>query len=150
MADGSEDVPAMDAKRFAALAAAYGGDLRRWPQAERMAGAMFAAGEGGRAILDQAGGLDLLLDSYRVDAPATALHATVLRAAGRHIVRRRRQRVWWLGLSLAGIGLAGAVAGLALVSIVTPEVQPDHYMLGANMTAFGDAEADGDMIGEDL
>jgi len=150
MADRRKDDRAMDAERFEKLAAAYGGDLRRWPQAERMAGAMFVPGEAGRAILDQAGGLDLLLDSYRVDVPTTALHATVLRAAGRHIVRRRRQRVWWLGLSLAGSGLAGAVAGLALVSIVTPEVQPDHYVLDANVTAFGDAEADGDMIGEDL
>lgn len=129
----------MDARRFAALAQAYGGDLRRWPEAERMAGTVFAASGAGKAILRQAGTLDALLDSYRVDAPDKALHGSILQAAGRHLVQRRRQWFWWLGLGLAGIGLAGAVAGLALVTIVTPEVQPDHYVLDANATAFGDA-----------
>ncbi|MFB9978920.1 hypothetical protein ACFSQQ_36300 [Mesorhizobium kowhaii] len=150
MAEGSRNEPAMDAKRFAALAAAYGGDLRRWPEAERMAGAIFAPSETGQAILRHAGTLDARLDSYRVDAPDKALHGSILQAAGRHFVQRRRQRFWWLGLGLAGIGLAGAVAGLALVSIVTPEVQPDHYVLDANATAFGDASPDRDTIGEDL
>ncbi|PZV38051.1 hypothetical protein [Mesorhizobium kowhaii] len=150
MAEGSRNEPAMDAKRFAALAAAYGGDLRRWPEAERMAGAIFAPSETGQAILRHAGTLDARLDSYRVDAPDKALHGSILQAAGRHFVQRRRQRFWWLGLGLAGIGLAGAVAGLALVSIVTPEVQPDHYVLDANATAFGDASPDRDAIGEDL
>lgn len=139
MTEGSRNEPAMDARRFAALAQAYGGDLRRWPEAERMAGTVFAASGAGKAILRQAGTLDALLDSYRVDAPDKALHGSILQAAGRHLVQRRRQWFWWLGLGLAGIGLAGAVAGLALVTIVTPEVQPDHYVLDANATAFGDA-----------
>lgn len=138
----------MDAKRFAALAAAYGGDLRRWPEAERMAGTLFAASEAGEAILKRAGTLDAQLDSYRVGAPGKALHGSILLAAGRHLVQRRRQRFWWLGLGLAGIGLAGAVAGLALVAIVTPEVQPDHYVLDTNVTAFGDAGPDAEN-GED-
>ena len=150
MAEGSRNEPAMDAKRFAALAAAYGGDLRRWPEAERMAGSVFAASEAGQAILRHAGTLDGLLDSYRIEAPGKILHGAILQAAGRHLVQRRRQRFWWLGLGLAGIGLAGAVAGLALVSIVTPEVQPDHYVLDANATAFGDAGPDRDTIEEDL
>lgn len=140
----------MDAEHFAALAAAYGGDLRRWPEAERMAGTVFAASEAGKAILKHAGTLDALLDGYRVDAPGRALHGSILQAARRHLVQRRRQRFWWLGLGLAGIGLAGAVAGLALVAIVTPEVQPDHTVLDANVTAFGDASPDRDTIEEDL
>jgi hypothetical protein len=140
----------MDARRFAALAQAYGGDLRRWPEAERMAGAVFAASGAGKAILRQAGTLDALLDSYRVDAPDKALHSSILQAAGRHLVQRRRQWFWWLGLGLAGIGLAGAVAGLALVTIVTPESQPDHYVLDANVTAFGDAGPDAENGEENL
>lgn len=148
MAEDTEDEPAMDARRFAALAAAYGGDLRRWPEAERMAGAIFAPSE--TAILSHAGKLDAQLDSYAVEAPGKALHGSILRAAGRHLVQRRRQLFWRMGLALAGIGLAGAVAGLALVTIVTPEVQPDHYVLDANATAFGDAGPDSDTIGEDL
>ncbi|WP_246675435.1 hypothetical protein [Mesorhizobium sp. B2-3-4] len=140
----------MDAKRFAALAAAYGGDLRRWPQADRMAGTNFAASETGAAILGHAGKLDALLDSYDVKAPGAALYGGILRTADRHLVQRRRKRFWWLGLGLAGIGLAGAVAGLALVSVVTPEIQPDHYVLDANATAFGDAGPDGETVEEDL
>ncbi|MFD2052672.1 hypothetical protein ACFSQT_27985 [Mesorhizobium calcicola] len=150
MAEGSRNEPAMDAKRFAALAAAYGGDLRRWPAAERMAGTIFAQREAGLAILRHAGTLDRLLDSYGVETPGKALHGAILQAAGRHLVQRRRRRFWWLGLGLAGIGLAGAVAGLALVSIVTPEVQPDHYVLDADATAFGNASPDRDTIEEDL
>jgi hypothetical protein len=138
----------MYAERFAALAAAYGGDLRRWPEAERMAGTIFAASEAGEIILKHAGTLDALLDSYRVDAPGKALHGSILQAVGRHLVQRRRQRFWWLGLGLAGIGLAGGLAGLALVAIVTPEVQPDHTVLDANVTAFGDAGPDAEN-GED-
>ena len=140
----------MDAKRFAALAEAYGGDLRRWPEAEREAATAFASSEAGQAISRRAGTLDALLDSYRVQPPSKALHGSILRVADRHIVQRRHQRFWWLGLGLAGIGLAGAIAGLALVTVVTPETQPDHYVLDANATAFGDVGPDGDTIEEDL
>ncbi|MCZ8545651.1 hypothetical protein OOJ09_15775 [Mesorhizobium qingshengii] len=150
MAEDTEDEPAMDARRFAALAAAYGSDLRRWPEAERMAGATFAPSETGEAILRHAGNLDAQLDSYAVEAPGKALHGSILQAAGRHLVQRRRRLFWRMGLALAAIGLAGAVAGLALVTVVTPEVQPDHYVLDANATAFGDAGPDGDTIEEDL
>jgi len=148
MAEDIEDGPAMDVKRFAALAEAYGGDLRRWPQAEREAASAFASSETGQAISRKAGTLDALLDSYSVPHPGRALHDSILQVANRHIVRRRRQRFWWLGLGLAGIGLAGAIAGLALVTVVTPEVQPDHYVLDANATAFGDAGPE--TIEEDL
>ncbi|WP_027052552.1 hypothetical protein [Mesorhizobium erdmanii] len=148
MAEDIEDGPAMDARRFAALAEAYGGDLRRWPQAERAAASSFASSETGQAILRHAGTLDAMLDGYGIRHPGKALHDTILRTANRHMVRRRRQRFWWLGLGLAGIGLAGAVAGLALVTVVTPEVQPDHYVLDANATSFGDAGPD--TIEEDL
>jgi hypothetical protein len=150
MAKDIEDGPAMDARRFEALAEAYGGDLRRWPEAEREAATTFASSEAGQAISRHAGTLDALLDSYSVQHSGKALHDSILRTAGRQIVLRRRQRFWWLGLGLAGIGLAGAVAGLALVTVVTPEVQPDHYVLDANATAFGDVGPDGDTIEEDL
>ncbi|WP_244730623.1 hypothetical protein [Mesorhizobium sp. 113-3-3] len=148
MAEEIEDGPAMDARRFAALTEAYGGDPRRWPQAEREAAAAFASSETGQAISRNAGALDALLDSYSIRHPGKALHDTILRTADRYVVRRRRQRFWWLGLGLAGIGLAGAIAGLVLVTVVTPEIQPDHYVLDANATAFGDAGPD--TIEEDL
>lgn len=139
MAEEIEDGPAMDAKRFAALAEAFGGDPRRWPQAERAAAEAFASSETGQAISRHAGKLDALLDRYRVQHPSKALYGSILRGADRHLVQRQRQRFWWLGLGLAGIGLAGAIAGLALVTVVTPEAQSEHYVLDANATAFGDA-----------
>jgi hypothetical protein len=138
MAEDIEDGPAMDAKRFAALAQAYGGDPRRWPEDERAAAEAFASSEAGQAISQHAGKLDTLLDGYRVRHPSKALSGSILRAADRYLVQRRRQRVWWFGLGLAGIGLAGAIAGLALVTVVTPEAQSEHYVLDANATAFGD------------
>ncbi|MBZ9796615.1 hypothetical protein [Mesorhizobium sp. ES1-4] len=150
MTEDIEGGPAMDARRFAALAQAYGGDLRRWPEAEREAATAFASGEAGQAMARHTGTLDALLDSYRVQPPSKALHSSILRAADRHLVHRRRQRFWWLGLGLAGIGLAGAVAGLALVSIVTPEAGSDHYVLDANATAFGDAGPDAENGEESL
>lgn len=150
MSNESKGEPMMDAERFSALAAAYGGDLRRWPQAQRIAAASFAGSDRGQAMLRRAGTLDVLLDSYDIKAPGKALYDSILGAADRHLVRRRRQRFWWLGLGLASVGLAGAVAGLALVTVVTPEIQPDHYVLDANATAFGDAGPDGDTIEEDL
>lgn len=142
--------PAMEAERFAALADAYGGQLQRWPLAERASAQRFAATAAGRAILRRAGMLDSMLDSYRIAAPGPALHAAALRAAELDVVRQRRRRVWWLGLGLAGVGLAGVAAGLATVTIVTPEVQPEHYVLDANATAFGDVGPDADTAEEDI
>ena len=51
---------------------------------------------------------------------------------------------------LAGIGLAGAVAGLALVTVVVPDAPSDLYVMDANATSFGDAGPDADQAEEDL
>lgn len=140
----------MEAERFAALADAYGGQLQRWPRAERASAQRFAATAAGRAILRRASMLDSMLDSYRIAAPGPALHARALRAAELDVVKQRRRRVWWLGLGLAGAGLAGVAAGLATVTIVTPDAQPEHYVLDANATAFGDSGPGADAAEEDI
>ena len=51
----------MTADRFAALAAAYGSELRNWPPLERADGDRFARQAQGRAILDMARRLDIAL-----------------------------------------------------------------------------------------
>jgi len=140
----------MDAQRFTALTEAYGGEVQRWPQADQAAAALFAQSEDGRAILERAGRLDAMLDGYRIAAPSRVMHAGIVDNAATHLRQGRRQRWWWLGFGLAGIGLAGAVAGLALVTIVSPEVQSDHYVMDANATSFGDAGPDADAIEENL
>ncbi|CAM5774585.1 hypothetical protein LMIY3S_04596 [Labrys miyagiensis] len=58
MADGHAS---MNADRFAALAAAYGGELENWPPRERANGNLFARDERGRAILDMTRKLDAAL-----------------------------------------------------------------------------------------
>ncbi|RWA71449.1 hypothetical protein [Mesorhizobium sp.] len=138
----------MDARRFAALADAYGSALHRWPQAEQAAATLFANSEEGRAILATAGRLDAVLDHHHIEAPSRLLHGEIVARAMTQVRRSRHRRFWWLGFGLAGVGLAGAVAGLALVTVVTPDVPSDHYAMDANATSFGDAGPDADT--EDL
>ncbi|TPL05090.1 MULTISPECIES: hypothetical protein [unclassified Mesorhizobium] len=149
MAERTADGP-MDAGRFAALADTYGGALHRWPPAEQAAAMLFADTKEGRAILARAGRLDAMLDRHRVEAPSPALHRAIVAQAATEVRQERRRRFWWLGFGLAGVGLAGAVAGLALVTIVNPDMQPDHYVMDANATSFGDAGPDADPYEEDL
>jgi len=138
----------MDASRFAALADAYGSALHRWPQAEQAAATRFAESEEGRAILRRAGRLDTILGRHRVEAPSHALHGAIVAKAATEVRQGRHRRFWWLGFGLAGVGLAGAVAGLALVTVVAPDTPSDHYVMDANATSFGDAGPDADT--EDL
>ncbi|RAZ84096.1 hypothetical protein DPM33_32415 [Mesorhizobium hawassense] len=140
----------MDAGRFAALADGYGSALHRWPQAEQAAAVRFAETEEGRAILRRAGKLDALLDRHRVEQPSPALHGMIVAKAATEVRQVRRRRFWWLGFGLAGVGLAGAVAGLALVTVVNPDIPSNHYVMDANATSFGDAGPDADQIEEDL
>ncbi|UCI07587.1 hypothetical protein [Mesorhizobium sp. B1-1-8] len=151
MADGRRPAGGpMDARRFAALADAYGGALRRWPQAEQAGATLFAETEEGRAILASAGRLDAILDRHRVEAPGPALHSAIVAKAATELRLGRRRQLWWLGFGLAGVGLAGAVAGLALVTVVTPDMPSDHYVMDANATSFGDAGSDADPLEENL
>lgn len=140
----------MDARRFAALADAHGGALRRWPEAEQAEALLFAETEPGCAILAAAGKLDAMLDRHRVEAPSPALYDAVVTRATAEVRQGRRNRLWWLGFGLAGVGLAGAVAGLALVTVVNPDIPSDHYVMDANATSFGDAGPDADQAEEDL
>ena len=151
MADekNAADVP-MDASRFAALADAYGSALHRWPQAERAGARLFAETEQGRDILRRAGRLDGVLDQSRAAAPSRALHGAIVSRATAEVRQGRRNRLWWLGFGLAGVGLAGAVAGLALMTVVNPDISSDHYVMDANATSFGDASPDADQTEEDL
>ncbi|MDX8498250.1 hypothetical protein RFM99_07445 [Mesorhizobium sp. VK4C] len=138
----------MDARRFTELADAYGSALHRWPQAEQAAATLFANSEEGRAILRRAARLDAVLDRHHIEAPSRVLHGEIVARAMTQVRQGRHRRFWWLGFGLAGVGLAGAVAGLALVTVVTPDVPSDHYAMDANATSFGDAGPDADT--EDL
>ncbi len=135
----SDRPAAMDATRFAALAASHGSRPQQWPEAERTAALAFAATPEGLAILEAAAELDAMLDHYAVAPPTAALHARVVAAGSASLAPRRRSRRWWLGLGLAGAGLAGALAGTLAIALLDLPVRPDHPGLGATITAFGDA-----------
>lgn len=133
----------MSAERFAALADAYGGDLRRWPVGDR-SGAEALLGSGDPAfalLLDRADRLDAWLEDYRVAAPSSDLAARIMSAASRPRIMWRRARLWWSGLGLAGVGLAGALAGSLAIWVALPVISDRHPTILADeqMTAFDDA-----------
>lgn len=140
------DEPNMAWERFAALADSYGADLRRWPAVERAAAEALLAGDGPRAedILGRAERLDGLLDRYRAPAPSAALIGHVLATAPQPALLWPRARLWWSGLGLAGVGLAGAVSGALALSLATPALL-DHRVAdwADGQTIFGDVDLDG-------
>jgi hypothetical protein len=70
-------------QRFAELAAAYGGDLARWPAAERAGAAALVVEEPEEtgAILAQARALDAALDLVTAPPPSDLLARRILKAA---------------------------------------------------------------------
>lgn len=108
----------MTRERFEALAEAYGGDISRWPPAEREVAALLMAAEPAfaRAVLARAEELDVALDAWR---PAPAGHALRDRIiAGAPRARPQGLRAWaWtagLGAALASACVAGLAVGVAI------------------------------------
>jgi len=132
----------MTPERFRTLLDAYGAEFRRWPADER---------EAARSLAQQAPELHALMaDSARLD---DWLDDHVVTAADTYLVERiatgapapaRQPRYWlWPGAGLAGIGLAGGLAGAFAVSIALratgPGLAPDWPERG---TAFSELSAD--------
>ena len=138
----------MDAGRFAALAESHGSHLQHWPAAERAAATAFASSPEGEAILQAAAQLDSMLDRYAVPPPSADLHARIVAAGTAGLAPRRRARRWWLGLGLAGVGLAGALAGTLAIAMLDTPTRAEHGGLGATITAFGDAGPEADISEE--
>lgn len=109
-------------ERFALLARTYGGDLRRWPAAERAAAdALLARNQAvSRAVLARETRLDGRLDAYFVPTPSAALVGRILAAAPQPALLWSRARLWWSGLGFAGVGLAGALTGALALSLAAP------------------------------
>lgn len=130
----------MTPERFAALAETYGADLRRWPEAEREAAKRLQAGGelAARRALSRAADLDDLLDAYAVPAPSHALHGSIVASAPVATLTWRRARLWWSSLGLAGVGLAGALAGASAIAMATPMVHGSPGWSPYEATAFGD------------
>ncbi|NTF90909.1 hypothetical protein G6L46_27480 [Agrobacterium rhizogenes] len=134
---------AMNADRFAALAAAYGGAIDRWPEEERALAETFAKTPAGLSALAAAGGLDQLLDAYALKARNDGLGDRILT----QLVRRSRMRRWFrfssAGIGLVGVGIAGALAGSIAIAVLTPSVTSDTTVAtDQTTTVFGDIGTD--------
>jgi hypothetical protein len=135
----------MDAARFRTLAAAYGADPRRWPQAEREAAAAFAAvsPEEAERALEAERGLDALLDAAPAAVPSAQLREAVIASAPRPRAVRRHARGWFL---LPGAGLAAACAAGALVGGVLAQHAVLDSRADSVLVAGADAN-DADIVG---
>ena len=117
----------LEAGRFRALAEAYGGDISRWPEAERASAEAWLARNPreGAAELEAARALDDLLETWRTPEPAEALRNRVLIPAPAQ-VRHARRRAFVLTLG-GGAGLAAAcLAGILVAPVLlsTPTAGP--------------------------
>ncbi len=109
----------MNQSRFDALAEAYGGDLERWPEAERAAAhAHLRDHPAAVPVLASARDLDLALSDWTLEGPGSALAARIAAiAAPRTHVRRLRLFLSGLGATAA---LAGVAAGVVFVASMAP------------------------------
>lgn len=146
----------MKRERFEELAQAWGGDLRRWPEAERAdAHALLAADPSLRAMLDAAAEIDALLHASPTPRPSQALRDRVLAAAPRpSAVPALAGLGARLGLAPAGVsrsGLAfgagwaaaacaGVVAGLVLTHSLTADLQAEAVLYQASLSALDDLD----------
>lgn len=143
----TSDAPApMTPERFAALAATYGADLRRWPAAEREAARRLEASgeEAARRALSEAADLDHLLAAWVLPRPSHALHRSICASAPVPAEGRTPARFWWPGLGLAGAGLAGALAGASAIALAAPAPQPAAGWT-YEATAFGNLGLEDDL-----
>lgn len=131
----------MDEIRFQALADAYGGDVARWPQAERAAAEAFMDAKPARArsILSQAQALDQRLAEMGPAQPDSALFEAVIAAAPDPMHPPAAASAPVAGLAAALALMVGAGAGW----IAAPA--GDVYPESAFSTAFGVLEARSDL-----
>ena len=127
----------MTLERFADLAEIYGGDVARWPEAERETARALLAVEpvGLEAVLADAARLDRLLDLAPAQFADAALLGRLIAAAPQPASAARR---WLAGAGAAlGLGVA-ALAGVAVgVTIGQPsptESYPAQSVIATDFT----------------
>ena len=116
----------MSPQRFEILAQAYGGDVARWPSAEReAAGAlMIEQPRLAAAALARAGELDAVMDAWTPMPVSHALRERVIAAAPAPRARNRIVAWFWgagLGAGLAAACVAGLVVGVAISDVAQPD-----------------------------
>ena len=122
----------MNRQRFEALAEAFGGDVARWPEAERetAAAVMAAEPEWVAGVLADAVALDAILDA--APAPRATVRLVDRIVAGAPSARRPRWVGWlWpagMGAGLVAACAAGIVAGVQLTP--TFDAEPTFTVVG--------------------
>ena len=140
----------MTPDRFRALADAYGGDLDRWPAAERDAARRHLRQRPGAGAARQAAaGLDAVLATWTVPGPGAALAARIAATLARRHAHARRLRVWLSSLGAATALAGGVAAGAVVVMLAAPAAErmtPPLYelrVLGAPLDLDARAPASG-------
>jgi hypothetical protein len=128
----------MTPERFEILAEAYGGDVTRWPDADREAAAelMAARPAWARGALARAGDLDAVLTAYPPPRGSPGLAGRI--AAG--APKARSRWVGWLLPAGMGAGLAAACAAgvMAGAQLQAPSPMPAASDTDAVVTAVSD------------
>ncbi|WP_293901562.1 hypothetical protein [Phenylobacterium sp.] len=126
----------MTPERFETLAEAYGGDVARWPDAEREAAAqaMAARPAWAQAALARAGDLDAALDAYGPPRAAAGLMDRIV--ADAPTPRRAWRWTGWLAPAGLGAGLAAAcAAGMILGARLSTPAIPETDSVVTAVTA---------------
>ena len=115
----------MTPARFAALAAAYGSDIERWPIGERQAATEYRRhAPDAAALLEAEAALDATLMAWTVPGPGAALVAQITAAAQNQHSRMRRLRVWLSSLGAVATLTGGVAAGMLLVPAPSQYQEP--------------------------
>jgi hypothetical protein len=140
----------MNRQRFAALAEAFGADLRRWPEAERDAARAFREAQPAVAepLLAEAGRLDFILEEgFAAAQPSAALRDRILASAPRarrplFSLGRFRAAAPWLapGAGMAAACAAGAWLGVTASHTAETRLRADTVLVASADLSAADAE----------
>ena len=131
----------MTPERFRRLTETYGAEPRRWPAEEREVALAFVNRHPAeaQATLADASTLDSVLDGHVVGPPTTELRERIVASGPAAQAVWHQARLWWQGVGLAGLGIAGALAGALMISVLLPLDTSDYDDDGAYVvTAFDD------------
>jgi len=118
----------MDIERFKDLAAAWGGDLTRWPDAERADAEVFCSQEPmGEVLLLEARKLDQLIEPIIADAPSDLLAIRIMRSFPKPAFDADWRRPAVAAAAALVIGLMGGFAGGTLVPVPVDQTDSLEY-----------------------
>ncbi|WP_397399862.1 hypothetical protein [Phenylobacterium sp.] len=138
----------MNPERFEALAEAFGGDVARWPVAEREEAAVLMAAQAdwAQSVLAVAGEVDTALYAYAPPKASVGLADRIV-AAGPRPARGRWMGFLWpagLGAGLAAACAAGIFVGAHLSAAIVSAEPSEAVTMAASDQNF-DFDLDGEV-----